>query len=199
MTDFRTAAGIGARIQAARKQRGMRHAHDLADAIPGGSLSEAMIQNIEAGRKENLTVTQLLNIAYALKIAPGFLLAPMGKPNELLDLPGLSDDLSQLTVVEFDAWLSGLHGGTHSWSSSEDQSERAQLEAMRELEVQLRERDRLRAALEVERSSELSAEDVEELQRWDTTEERLAQAERTVQRLSTFLTSAGWNASSLSE
>jgi transcriptional regulator with XRE-family HTH domain len=199
MTDFRTAAGIGARIQAARKQRGMRHAHDLADAIPGGSLSEAMIQNIEAGRKENLTVTQLLNIAYALKIAPGLLLAPMGKPNELLDLPGLSDDLSQLTVVEFDAWLSGLHGGTHSWSSSEDQSERAQLEAMRELEVQLRERDRLRAALEVERSSELSAEDVEELQRWDTTEERLAQAERTVQRLSTFLTSAGWNASSLSE
>lgn len=192
MTDFRTAAGIGARIQAARKQRGMRHAHDLADAIPGSSITEAMIQNIEAGRKENLTVTQLLNVAYALKIAPGFLLAPMGKPNERLDLPGLSDDLAQMAVVEFDAWLSGLHGGAHSWSSSEDQSERAQLAAMRELEVQRRERDRLRAALEVERASELSAEDVEELQRWDTTEERLAQAERTIQRLSAFLSSAGW-------
>jgi transcriptional regulator with XRE-family HTH domain len=187
MTDFRTAAGIGARIQAARKQRGMRHAHDLADAIPGGSLSEAMIQNIEAGRKENLTVSQLLNIAYALKIAPGFLLAPMGKPNELLDMPGLSDDLSQLTVAEFDAWLAGLHGGAHSWTSSEDQSERAQLAAMRELEVQCRERDRLRAALEVERTSELSAEDIEALQRWDT------QVNRAIARLESFLSSAGWN------
>lgn len=184
--------GIGARIQAARKQRGMRHAHDLADAIPGGSITEAMIQNIEAGRKENLTVSQLLNIAYALKIAPGFLLAPMGKPNELLDLPGLSEDLSQLTVVEFDAWVAGLHGATHSWTSSEDQSERAQLTAMRELEVQRRERDRLRTALDVERASDLSAEDVEELQRWDTTEERLAQAERSVAKLSAFLRSAGW-------
>jgi transcriptional regulator with XRE-family HTH domain len=193
MTDFRTISGIGARIQAVRKQRGMRHAHDLADAIPGGSLSEAMIQNIEAGRKENLTVSQFLNIAYALKIAPGFLLAPMGHPNERLDLPGLSDDLSKLSVVEFDAWLAGLHGGSHSWTSSEDQSERAQLAAMRELEVQLVERDRLRAALEAERASELSAEDVEELQRWDTTEERLAQTDRTIKRLSAFLASAGWN------
>ena len=193
MTDFRTAVGIGARIQAARKQRGMRHAHDLADAIPGGSITEAMIQNIEAGRKENLTVSQLLNIAYALKIAPGFLLAPMGKPNELLDLPGLSEDLSLLTVVEFDAWVAGLHGGAHSWTSSEDQSERAQLAAMRELEVQRRERGRLRTALDVERASDLSAEDVEELQRWDTTEERLAQTDRTIQRLSVFLTSAGWH------
>lgn len=170
----------------------MRHAHDLADAIPGGSLSEAMIQNIEAGRKENLTVSQFLNIAYALKIAPGFLLAPMGHPNERLDLPGLSDDLSKLSVVEFDAWLAGLHGGSHSWTSSEDQSERAQLAAMRELEVQLVERDRLRAALEAERASELSAEDVEELQRWDTIEERLAQTARTIERLSAFLKSAGW-------
>jgi transcriptional regulator with XRE-family HTH domain len=192
MTDFRTAAGIGARIQAARKQRGMRHAHDLADAIPGGALSEAMIQNIEAGRKENLTVTQLLNIACALKIAPGFLLAPMGKPKALLDLPGLSDDLSQLTVVEFDAWLAGLHGGIHSWSSSDDQSERAELAAMRELEVQLLERDRQRTVLEVERSSALTAEDVEELQRWETTEERLAYADRTISRLSAFLSAAGW-------
>lgn len=193
MTDFRTITGIGARIQAVRKQRGMRHAHDLADAIPGGSLSEAMIQNIEAGRKENLTVSQFLNIAYALKIAPGFLLAPMGHPNELLDLPGLSDDLSKLSVVEFDAWLAGLHGGAHSWRSSEDQSERAQLAAMRELELQLRERDRLRAALEAERASDLSADDIEELQRWDTTEERLAQTDRTIERLSAFLASAGWH------
>jgi hypothetical protein len=170
----------------------MRHAHDLADAIPGGSLSEAMIQNIEAGRKENLTVSQFLNIAWALKIAPGFLLAPMGKPTETLDLPGLSDDLSKLSVVEFDAWLAGLHGGAHSWMSSEDQSERAQLAAMRELEVQLRDRERLRAALEVERASELTADDVEELQRWDTIEERLAQTDRTIERLSAFLKSAGW-------
>jgi hypothetical protein len=59
--------------------------------------------------------------------------------------------------------------------------------------VQCRERDRLRAALEVERTSELSAEDIEALQRWDTIEERLAQVNRAIARLESFLSSAGWN------
>ncbi len=120
------------------------------------------------------------------------LLAPMGKPTEVLDLPGLSDELSKLTVVEFDAWLAGLHGGAHSWTSSEDQSERAQLAAMREVAVQRLERDRLRTVLKVERSSALSADDIEALKRWDTTEERLAQTDRSIAKLTAFLSSAGW-------
>jgi transcriptional regulator with XRE-family HTH domain len=194
MTDFRTTAGIGARIQAIRKLRGMRYAHELAAAIPGGALTEAMIQNIESGRKENLTVTQLLNIAFALKVAPTYLLAAMGNSAAPLDLPGLSDGLSKLSAIEFDSWFSGLEVvGTPSWTSSDDKNERMQLAALRELQKSLHERDNLRTALAAERAADLTAAEIEELQRWDTNEERLSHAERTIARLSSFLENAGWN------
>lgn len=192
MTDFRTARGIGARIKAVRKQRGFRTARSLAESIPGGSVTEAILQNIEAGRKEDLSVSQLLNIAYALRVAPGYLLAPMGVPAGNLDLAGLSEDVARLNVQEFDAWLAGVADGAYRWTSNDDRSERAQLEAMRALERHTRERDRLRAALQAERSADLSADDIEKLQQWETIEEQLERSERTLLQLTDFLVSSGW-------
>jgi transcriptional regulator with XRE-family HTH domain len=193
MTDFRTELRIGDRIQAARKQRGIKSTRDLADLIPGGNVTESILQNIEAGRKEDLSISQWLNIAFALKISPAFLLAPMGMPTALLDLAGLSPELATLTVLEFDSWLANSQNGVYAWTSEDQRTERTQLQAMRDLEIQLQERARLRTALELERRQDLTAAEIEELQRWDTTEERLEHAQRQVDQLTAYLRTAGWN------
>jgi len=70
MADQRTAPTVGARIAAARKARGFKSTKDLADAIPGDSITGSILQNIEAGRKNDLAVAQLLNIAWALAVSP---------------------------------------------------------------------------------------------------------------------------------
>ena len=193
MTDFRREVLIGARIQAARKQRGFRSARDLAESIPGGSVTEAILQNIEAGRKEDLSISQWLNIAFALKISPVFLLAPLGLPSASLDLTGLLPELAALTVLEFDSWLANSPNGVYTWTTEDQRTERTQLQAMRDLEIQLQERARLRTALELERRQNLTATEVEALQRWDTTEERLNHAQRQVDQLTAYLRTAGWN------
>ena len=84
---------MDARIRAARRARGRRTARELADTIVGGNLTEAIIENIEAGRKVALGVNQLLNIAMALRVPPGYMLAPLSEPDRPLDLPNLSDAL----------------------------------------------------------------------------------------------------------
>lgn len=193
MTDFRSELRIGDRIQAARKQRGMKSTRELADLIPGGNVTESILQNIEAGRKEDLTISQWLNIAFALNISPAFLLAPMGLPSASLDLAGLSPELAALTVLEFDSWLSNSQNAVYKWTTEDQRTERNQLQAMRDLEIQLQERSRLRTALELERRQNLTAAEIEELQRWDTTEERLDHAQRQVDQLTSYLRSAGWN------
>ncbi|TFD89813.1 helix-turn-helix domain-containing protein [Cryobacterium serini] len=76
MMNFLAQAGIGDRIQAIRKQHAIRSARALADLIPGDNVTESIVQNIEAGGKDDLLVSQLLNIAKALRVSPIFLLAP---------------------------------------------------------------------------------------------------------------------------
>jgi hypothetical protein len=170
----------------------MRTAKDLADAIPGGNLTEAIIQNIEAGRKTDLSVSQLLNISLALRVSPAFLLAPLGLPAQSLDLPNLSHQFDGMTVLEFDAWLAGLSNGAYRWKSTDERTERSQVQAMRELQSQLRERSRLRSALELERSTAEDNDPAAE-QLWETTEERLHEAHRRVEQLTAYLESAGWD------
>lgn len=194
MTDFLAQSGIGNRIQAIRKQHGIRSAKDLADAIPSDNVTEAIIQNIEAGRKQDLSVSQLLNIAWALRVTPIFLLAAIGRPLAKLDISNLSSSFDDVSVVEFDAWMSGEAHGAYRWTTTHEQSERAQLQAMRELHAQIRERRRLTSNLAVEQSLKAeasespSAHDV-----WDTTSERISDATRRIEQLSSFLVSAGWD------
>ena len=84
---------MGARIRAARRARGLRTARELADTIVGGNLTEAVIENIEAGRTVALDVNQLLNIAMVHRLPPSYLLAPLSEPDRPADLPNLSDAL----------------------------------------------------------------------------------------------------------
>jgi hypothetical protein len=68
-------------------------------------VTASVIQNIESGRKADLSVSQLLDIAMGLGVSPLVLLVPVGAPFQLVDLPGVGDDVSSLTVHDLDQWL----------------------------------------------------------------------------------------------
>ena len=192
MTGFIRQTGIGERIQAIRKRHGIRSAKDLADLMPGGNVTEAVLQNLEAGRKHDLTVSQLLNIARALRVPPIFLLAPIGRPHDPLDLVNLSSAFDGMTVADFDSWIAGETAGAYRWSSLTERTERSQLEALRELLASIRERRRLTGNLTV--AAELTpANEATTPPAWDTTHERLIEANRRIDQLSSYLTEAGWD------
>lgn len=198
MTNHLTESGVGNRIQAARKLRGLTNSKDLIDAIPGGSMTNATLQNIEAGRKAELTVSQLLNISATLQMPPVYLLAPVGLPEATLDIPNLSRDFDGMTVLQFDAWLAGTTDGAYRWKTREERTERDQLRAMRELESSIRERNRLRSILQTERDSNEdgvgSSEDF-----FISSEERLDDVVRRISQLTAYLKSAGWELSAFAE
>ena len=191
MTDFRTAGTIGERIQAARKMRGL-NAQQLANAVGNPSVTESIIANIETGRKGDLSVSQLLNIAYALQLSPTYLLAAMGAPQRPIDLPNVSEGIEAMTSIEFDAWISGFATGPMTWGTVTEDTERNQLKALRELDHQLRERKRLAGVLALEEEAPVTAAEIEARQLWDTTEERLIRTTMRITQLETYLSSAGW-------
>ncbi len=186
MTDYRSAGSLGARIQAARKSRGMS-ARELAEAI-GGLPTQATIENIETGRKVSVDVVQLLNIAMAVRVPLSYLLAPMGRPDSTLDLPGLSGDFDTMTSAELDAWIASVPDGAHFASSLEERNAAQELQALREWGSKRAEISRLQAALAIERSA--MPEPGPFLR---STEARLAQTQREGERLAAFLRSAGWS------
>ncbi|RXZ72781.1 helix-turn-helix domain-containing protein [Agromyces albus] len=151
MTDYRGEASIGARIRAARRERGYRTTRELAETLTGTKITESVLENIESGRKADLTLGQFLSIAYALRVPPSYLLAPLVRPSAHLDLQNITDDLQGLSAAEFDAWFSGASTGAHRPTSTAERNDRENLDAYRELFALRREIDRLNvvAALEV--------------------------------------------------
>jgi transcriptional regulator with XRE-family HTH domain len=190
MTDFRTAGTIGERIQAARKMRGM-NAQQLANAVGNPSVTESIIANIETGRKGDLSVSQLLNIAYALQLSPTYLLAALGDPERPIDLPNVSEGIEAMTSIEFDAWISVHTTGTMTWGTATEDTERNQLKALRELDHQIRERKRLAGVLALEEETPVTPAEMEARQLWDTTEERLIRTTMRIAQLRAYLASAG--------
>lgn len=190
MTAFHDESGIGERIQAARKQRGFRSTRDLAQAIPGGNITESILQNIEAGRKTDLSVSQLLNIALALRVAPAFLLAPLARSHDRLDLANLSDAFREMDVVEFESWFSGNADGAYRPTIADELSERNQLQALRELDRHNRELKRLTALSAIEQDG--LSENVQPAA-WDSFESRIGEASRQIDKLASYLESAGWH------
>lgn len=153
MTDFRSETSLGGRIKLARRQRGFRTTRELADAIPGGNVTSAVLENIESGRKADISVSQLLNIARALGIPASFLLAPLGTPNAPLDLPNLSDDFDNMTAAEFDCWLSATPASSYRPRLAAERTDIDTLNTLRELGTLRRELDRLHIVLEVHNAS----------------------------------------------
>jgi transcriptional regulator with XRE-family HTH domain len=189
MVDYRDADSLGERIQAARKARGIRSAKALADLIDNGTVSEATLQNIETGRLTNVSVSQLLNIAYALKVAPSLLLAPLGRPTDTIDLPNLSSGLAAMTTAEFDAWLTGANAGGYRPTNAAELAERNELAALRDLENLVRERARLRTLLQLEHDTGNLPTPGKP---WDRIEDRLVLADQKINEITTYLRSAGW-------
>lgn len=153
MADFRSEASVGARIKLARRERGFRTTRDLAGAVPGGNVTAAILENIESGRKADISVSQLLNIARALNVPPSYLLAPMGSPNSTLDLPNLSADFDGMTAAEFDCWLSATPASSYKPRLAAERTDISTLGALRELGSLRRELERLHIVLAVQSSS----------------------------------------------
>jgi transcriptional regulator with XRE-family HTH domain len=188
MTDYRSESSIGARIKATRRQRGYRTTRELAEAMPGSNVTAAILENIESGRKADLSISQLLNIARALTIPPSYLLAPLGRPNSPLDLPNLSDAFAGVTAAEFDSWFAAIPTSAYRSSSAAERTDIDQLNALRELHGRRREATRLRAVLQIQDESGDSDLTAARL----LTEDRLADVVSDIRRLEQFLESAGY-------
>lgn len=188
MTEWATQGSIGARIQAARKARGLRTARDLAALITGSTVSESVIENIESGRKVNLDVSQLLSIAMALRVPPTFLLAPIGAPDAPLDLPNLSNEFAGMTSSQFDAWLSNLTDGNYRPATNDEMNARNELDALRAFVKLTREIKMLRDVVD----TPAIFKDVDQ-QSWRHAEDRLRVAESEIKQVHVYLTAARWN------
>lgn len=186
MADFRSESGIGVRIRLARRERGYRTTADLANAIPGGNVTEAILENIESGRKADISVSQLLNIARGLGVPVSMLLAPIGTPGSNLDLPNLSDDFADMTAAEFDCWLSATPLSSYQPRLASERSDVATLNTLRELGTLRREIDRIRLVLDVGKGSG----DADLVSDTDI-DSRLESVEREAARLAALLTSSG--------
>jgi transcriptional regulator with XRE-family HTH domain len=97
---------FGKRLAAWRRHRGFRTAAALAEEIAaqGGTVSEAVIQNLESGRKADPTVSQLLALTAALGVPPLALLAPLGNPVAHVQLLGAP--FGKLPAFQLDGWWS---------------------------------------------------------------------------------------------
>ena len=153
MADFRSESSIGARIKLARRQRGYRTTRELADAIPAENVTMAVLENIESGRKSDLSVSQLLNIAQGLGVPPSMLLAQMGNPAAELDLPNLSSHFDGMTSAEFDCWLSATPVSSYRPRLAAEREDIEMLGSLRELGTLRRELDRLQIVLGAQSAS----------------------------------------------
>lgn len=162
-------------------------ARELAETI-GGVPTQSTIENIELGRKAAVDVVQLLNIAMALRVPLSYLLAPMGLPDNGLDLPGLSGEFASMTSSEFDAWLSSVPDGARLPSSLDERNAVSELQALRAWKAKVSEIARLEATLQLQRDGGVGGEDGHQR----PIESRLVDARREAERLASFLHSAGW-------
>ncbi|MGA0568123.1 helix-turn-helix domain-containing protein [Rathayibacter sp. KR2-224] len=177
-------SGIGQRIKELRRRRGYRSTTELAERVLGGNVTAAVLENIESGRKADLSVSQLLNIARALRVPPAYLLADITAPGSSLDLPNLSDDFAEMTAGEFEAWFSGTLAGDYRSPDPDERLDLLQLEAYRTLSRLRREMVRQAAANEALRDQGVSAQG-----------SRSVALEAEAAELEDYLQRAGWTIS----
>ena len=99
---------IGRRIAHYRRAAGIRSTEELAARIGNPRITDSVLRNIETGRKADVTVSQLVDIAWALRVPLTVLLVPMERPLDPVDLPNVSAGVQSLTAGQFDAWASAL-------------------------------------------------------------------------------------------
>jgi transcriptional regulator with XRE-family HTH domain len=188
MVDYRSESSIGARIKAARKKRGFRRTEDLVRAMPGSKITTPILENIEAGRKADLAVSQLLNISAALGVPPSYLLAPMTRPESALDLPNLSDEVADMTANEFDSWIAAVPTSAYRATTAAERFDIAELNTLREVTMLKREARRLEIVAGIQADS--GDADLEGAE--PETRNRISRIASDVDRLEKLLTSSGW-------
>lgn len=181
MTDAWVNGSFGERVKSVRKARGIKSARELAAIIDTPNITGAILQNVEAGRKQDLTMSQVLNIAFGLRVPPSLLLAPMRSPSTRVDLPNLTQGLSRMTAREFDSWLTATPGAFITTDSA-DRDSRQEVQALREFDLLTREIERLRVMARLEEGSDSSR----------PTGDRLARAESDQSELRAFLEKQGY-------
>jgi transcriptional regulator with XRE-family HTH domain len=96
---------IGARIRRLRRAAGFKSRENLANAIGSPSVTAAVIKNIEAGRKADMSVVHLLEIAYAIGVSPLVLLLDFSHPNQKASIAGLGANFTGATNNNIDDWI----------------------------------------------------------------------------------------------
>jgi len=153
--------------------------------MEGTGITTAVLENIESGRKANLDVSQLLNIASTLNVPVVNLLAPMARPGDIVDLPNLGTALVNMTASEFDSWLSSVPNASYIASNASERHERAELQALRDLHAAERELRRLEVAERLEGHEQPA-------QLADAARAHLSATRQRISELRNYLTSAGW-------
>jgi len=92
----RPSDGIGARVANYRRLAGLT-AQQLSDKL-GGDISRGVIANIETGRKTDLTVDQVIALAWALEVPFVALALPMDKPFHWLTIAEGSPQMSHVSM-----------------------------------------------------------------------------------------------------
>jgi transcriptional regulator with XRE-family HTH domain len=96
---------IGRRIARYRKMMGFSNTKELAEQIANPRISHAVISNIESGRRNDPSVSEVIEIARGLGISPIFLLVSALDPVAKVDLPNVSNEMTQTSSDEFLKWF----------------------------------------------------------------------------------------------
>lgn len=83
----------------------MRSTRELAERIGNPAVSHSVIRNIESGRKADLSIVHLLEIAMALEVTPLVLILDFARPYGPVGIPGLGPAFAGWTALEFDRWV----------------------------------------------------------------------------------------------
>lgn len=100
--------GIGKRLAKYRTLAGLS-ARELAEQA-GSGLSRGVIANVESGRKQDLTVDQLISISAVLRIPPAVLALPLDTPNRFVRVTGqhtFDDGRIMVRAAETARWFNG--------------------------------------------------------------------------------------------
>ena len=104
-TPQRPTLGFGERVKRVRLERGFRTISDFASHLDSKSLSLAILKNIESGRRKEVSVHHLLELADGLRVTPLVLLFDMRDPLGQTDLPGLPPRLAARTNEDLEYWV----------------------------------------------------------------------------------------------
>ena len=93
------------RIADYRKLCGFRNTLELANHIGNPKITHTVISNIESGRRNDPSISEVVEIARGLGVSPLLLLVPVFNPKEKVDLPNVGAELSEASSEEFLRWL----------------------------------------------------------------------------------------------